>query len=235
MTLFFLAIAAGALTILAPCILPILPIVLSVGSGSSKWRPLFVVIGFILSFSILGAFFTTAGNFLGVSNATFRWIAVVLLILFGLALLFEGVYQRLISKFSGLMSSAGTVVASSGSGKSQIVSGLLVGLSLGLVWTPCAGPILGTIITLAVTNGDTITTGLLFAAYALGAGIPMLGIAYGGSWVFTKLKIVGTRAILLDKIFGVLVILTALAIATGIDLQIQAYLIQWYPSGILML
>lgn len=220
MTLFFLAIAAGVLTVLTPCILPILPIVLSMGSGAPKWRPIFVVTGFILSFSVLGAFFTTAGNVLGVSDAAFRMVAVVLLILFGLALLFGNAYQRLTAEFSRTASAVG---------------GFLVGLSLGLLWTPCAGPILGTIITLAATNGDTLTTGLLLAAYALGAGIPMLGIAYGGSWIFAKLKTVGVRAVLLDRILGAFVILSALAIATGADLMIQAWLIRYEPSGILLL
>jgi cytochrome c biogenesis protein CcdA len=115
--------------------------------------------------------------------------------------------------------------------KTSALSGLLVGISLGLVWTPCAGPILGTILTLASVKKDLLVTVLLFGAYSVGAGIPMLGIAYGGGWVFEKLKIVGRRAETLDRIFGVLIILTAIAIATGYDRTLTASLIRFYPSG----
>jgi len=236
MTLFLLAILAGFLTVLAPCILPILPIILGVGApGASKWRPVFVVLGFILAFSVFGAAFATVGSFLGVSNETFRFIAVGLLILFGCALLFEGVYQKLMATVSAKLNVLGGKISGGSAGKTNAASGLLVGISLGLIWTPCAGPILGTILTLAATNGDLLTTAVLFAAYSLGAGIPMLGIAYGGGWIFTKLKLIGKRAELLNKLFGILVIATAITIAFGYDRVIQAYLVQFYPSGILPL
>lgn len=235
MTLFFLAILAGFLTVLAPCILPILPIVLGVGSGTSKWRPVFVVLGFIAAFSVFGAFFATVGTFLGISNETFRQIAVVLLVLFGLSLLFEGIYQKLMARISSKLAALGAKISGGSVGKTSAISGLLVGLSLGLIWTPCAGPILGTILTLAAADGDLLTTGILFAAYSFGAGVPMLGIAYGGGWLFERMKKIGARVELLNKLFGVLVILTAITIAFGFDRIIQAYLVQFYPSGILPL
>lgn len=235
MTLFLLAILAGVLTTLAPCILPILPIILGVGTGGSKWRPVFVVLGFILSFSILGAAFATAGSFLGVSNETFRTIAVILLLLFGAALLFESTYEKLMAGASAWLGRMGAKISSGSATKKNATSGLLVGVSLGLIWTPCAGPILGTILTLAATEGDFVTTAILFAAYALGAGLPMLGIAYGGAWFFKKFSKLGLHVHFFNKLFGILVILTALAIFFGYDRVIQAYLVEFYPEGILPL
>jgi cytochrome c-type biogenesis protein len=234
MTLFFLAILGGLLTVLAPCVLPILPIVLATGSGS-RWRPVFVVVGFVLSFSVLGAAFAVVGSFLGVSDAAFRWIAVVLLACFGLALLFENAYERLIARASAWLGQLGARVGAGSIGKSSALSGLLVGVSLGIVWTPCAGPILGTILTLAATRKDLLVTTILFGAYAIGAGLPMLGIAYGGSWVMRKLKLVGERAALMNRVFGVLILLTAVAIATGYDQVLAAGLLRFYPSGTLPL
>ncbi len=234
MTLFLLAIVAGFLTVLAPCILPILPVILGIGSGS-KWRPIFVIVGFILSFSILGAGFATAGSFLGISNESFRMIAIILLLLFGLALVFEKTYQKMTAGLSSWLSRLGAKISAGSATKKTAASGLLVGLSLGLIWTPCAGPILGTIITLAATEGDYLITAILFAAYAFGSAIPMLAIAYGSGWFFLKLQKIGAHAELLNRIFGILIIVTAIAIALGYDRVIQAYLIEFYPEQILPL
>ena len=233
MTLFFLAIAAGFLTVLAPCILPILPIILGSGTGGSKWRPVYVVLGFVLSFSVFGAVFATAGNFFGVSNETFRTIAIILLFLFGFALVFESLYQKLTAGISAKLNQLGAKVTGESKKHSAIVEGLLIGVSLGLIWTPCAGPILGTILTLAATEGDVVTVGILFGAYSFGAAVPMLAIAYGGGWFFEKLKRIGSHADLLNKIFGVLILLTALAIVFGYDTIIQTYLLRFYPHDLL--
>ena len=234
MTLFLLAIFAGFLTVLAPCILPILPIVLGAGTGS-RWRPVFVVIGFILSFSVFGAAFATVGTFIGISNETFRWIAVALLIVFGASLLFERTYQKITAAASARLGQLGAKVSAGSVGKTSAFSGLLVGISLGLIWTPCAGPILGTILTLAATNGNPWTVGLLFAAYGLGASVPMLGIAYGGGWILSQIKKIGAKAETLNKLFGLLIIATALAIASGYDRVIQSYLVSYYPSQLTQL
>lgn len=229
MSLFFLAIAAGFLTILAPCILPLLPVLLSTGAGGSKLRPLFTIAGFVGSFSIVGAALATAGAFLGITNENLRYLAVFLLLLFGAALLFPWVYDRLTVRIQPVLARIGSRVARGVVRKSDALSGIFVGVALGIVWTPCAGPILGTILTLAVKTKDFLTTMLLMFAYALGAGIPMLGVAYGGRALADRLKRIGAAQPLLNKIFGAFVIATALAILTGYDLVVQAYLVDFYP------
>jgi cytochrome c biogenesis protein CcdA len=229
MTLFFLAIAAGFLTILAPCILPVLPILLGTSGGRSRLRPVMVILGFITSFSLLGAAFATAGTFLGITNDALRTVAGVLLLIFGLALLFERVYDQLMASIQPLLGRLSARVSGSSATKTDALSGVLVGLSLGLVWTPCAGPILGTILTLASQTRDFLTTLFLFFAYALGAGIPMLGIAYGGFALQTRLKQFGRLQPLLNKIFGGIVVATAIGILTGYDRIIVAGLLQYFP------
>ncbi len=231
MTLFFLAIAAGLLTILAPCILPLLPFLLGTSGGRSHWRPLLIIAGFIGSFSVIGAAFATAGTFLGLGNWTLRVVAALLLILFGLALLFEKTYDRAMARLQPLLARWSAKVAGASLRRSDAASGLLVGLSLGLVWTPCAGPILGSILTLASQRADYLTTLLLMFAYALGAGAPMLGIAYGGRALQARLLKIGAWQGVLNKIFGILIIAMAIFILTGYDLVLQTWLIQFYPAA----
>lgn len=236
MTLFFLAIAAGFLTILAPCILPVLPFLLGTSGGRSRWRPVAIIGGFIGSFTLIGAALATAGTFLGISNEALRILAGILLILFGAALFFETAYEKLAAKLQPFLAKLGGGVAGASPTKTDALSGVLVGFSLGLVWAPCAGPILGTILTLAARMGDYVTTALLFFAYALGAGIPMLGIAYGSHRLQERLRGAGRLQPILNKVFGALVIVTAIGILTGYDRVVQTWLVERLPvSSILKL
>lgn len=229
-SIFFLAIAAGFLTILAPCILPVLPFLLGTSGGRSRLRPVAIIAGFVLSFSVLGAAFATAGSFLGVSNAALRTVAVVLLLLFGLALLFEGAYEKAMARLQPVLARWSARLSGKAAVRTDALSGLLVGVSLGLVWTPCAGPILGSILTLASRTADYVTTLLLMFAYALGAGLPMLAIAYGGNALQRRLLTIGKWQGVLNKVFGLLVVAMAVLILTGYDLALQAWLIRFYPS-----
>ncbi len=234
MSLFFLAIAAGFLTILAPCILPVLPFLLGT-AGRSKWRPVMIVAGFVGAFSLIGAALATAGTFLGIPSGALRTIAGVVLLLFGAALLFEEAYEKLASKIQPLLGRLGASVSGTSSMKTDALSGIPVGLSLGLVWAPCAGPILGAILALAAREKDYVTTALLFFAYALGAGIPMLAIAYGSNRLRARLQSAGRHYKTLNRIFGLLIILTAIAILTGYDLVAQAWLLQRFPTETLLM
>jgi cytochrome c biogenesis protein CcdA len=223
--------AAGFLTILAPCILPLLPFLLGTSGGRSKLRPVMIIVGFVGSFSIIGAAFATAGSLFGVDNATLRYIAVALLFLFGAALVFEPIYDRMMAMVQPALAKLGQDVSGTSATKKDAYSGLAVGVSLGLIWSPCAGPILGAILTLAVQSRDFLTTLLLMFAYALGAGIPMLAIAYGSHVVQKRIQGLGKYQRALNIIFGLLIIATAVAILTGYDLVIQSYLVQFYPES----
>lgn len=229
MSLFFLAIVAGFLTILAPCILPVLPFLLGTSGGQSKWRPIAIVGGFVGSFAIIGAALATAGTFLGISNEALRTLAGILLLLFGAALLFQKAYEKMTAWVAPKLQRLGADVSKTSASKKDAASGVIVGASLGLVWAPCAGPILGTILTLAAREGDYLTTMLLFLAYAIGAGIPMLAIAYGSNRIQARLQGVGKWHTTLNRVFGILVILTAIAILTGYDRIVQAWLLEVFP------
>jgi cytochrome c biogenesis protein CcdA len=230
MYLFFLALAAGFLTILAPCILPVLPFLLGTSGGRSRWRPLMIVAGFVAAFSFIGAALATAGTFLGVSNDALRTAAGILLLLFGLALLFEGTYEKLSAKFGPALAGLGSRLSGGASLKTDAASGFVVGLSLGLIWSPCAGPILGTILTLAARMQDYLTTLLLMFAYAVGAGLPMLAIAYGSHRLQERLKRAGSAWKTLNRVLGAIVVLTAIGILTGYDRILVAWMLRYLPA-----
>lgn len=230
-SIVFLAFAAGFLTILAPCILPILPFLLGTSGGGSRWRPAAIIIGFVGTFSVVGAALATAGTFLGIESGTLRFVAVALLLVFGVALLFDRAYERLTAGIGAALARLGARVQRRGVGGTGVLSGVLVGFSLGLIWTPCAGPILGAILTIGARTKDLITTMLLMLAYAVGAGLPMLAIAYGGQRLQRRLLRIGKAQPVLNKIFGLLIVGMAVAILTGYDIVLQTWLIRFYPES----
>ena len=170
--LLFFAFISGIVTILSPCILPVLPIVLS-GSVGGKRRPAGVITGFIASFSLFTLVLSTLVRALNIPPDALRTIAVVLIVLFGLVMVvpwLQKSFEALASRLTSRRHSPG--------GKGGFGGGLLVGASLGLVWTPCVGPIMASVISLAVTQSVNSGTVLIILSYSLGTSIPMAGIMF---------------------------------------------------------
>jgi cytochrome c biogenesis protein CcdA len=111
------------------------------------------------------------------------------------------------------------------------IGGFILGTTLGLVWTPCAGPVLGSILTIVATSSDTAWASLLLVVYAIGAAIPMLAIAYGGQAVTTRVRSIARISPRLQQGFGVVVIAFAVASYFQYDTLIVAWLTRFYPSG----
>jgi len=225
-----LALLAGILTVAAPCILPVLPILLGTSIGQqSRWRPFFIGLGFVVTFSGFTMLFAVFSNLLGISSNVLRIIAIVLLLFFGVALLIPNWFEKITSKFTQYARS----LASSASGGHR--SGFALGATLGVVWTPCAGPILGTILTLVATQTDLVRAGILITAYALGAGIPMIIIAYGGQYITERVRFISKYSVLLQRVFGVIIIALAIAMIFQYDILLQNKLLEFYPGGQLIL
>jgi len=226
-----LALLAGVLTVAAPCILPVLPIILGTSIGQqSRWRPFFIALGFVVTFAGFIMLFAVFNNLLGLDSSVLRYIAIVLLLLFGGSLLFTGLLSKITAKFESITS---RILASNNRGPGGGErSGFLLGAALGVAWTPCAGPILGSILALVATQSDLTRAGILLVAYAIGAGVPMLAIAYGGQYVSTKVRVIARHSVILQKIFGILILAFAIAMIFDYDILIQAKLLeQWYPGG----
>jgi len=223
MTLFFFSFLAGIVTIAGPCILPLLPIILGTSTARTHpSRPLFIILGFILSFSFFAILFSVFGQTLGITPDTFRIIATVIIGLFGIMLLFPKIQETIFARLQPLISKATPKTDLAGGG---LWSGFVLGASLGLVWTPCAGPVLGSILTLIASKQNLAQAGALLIAYALGAGLPMLAIAYGGQAAVTRVRTLAKCTNTIQRVFGVIIILVAIGLYTGVDRTVQAWLI----------
>jgi cytochrome c-type biogenesis protein len=224
-----LALLAGVVTVAAPCTLPMLPILLGASVGhSEKARPAMIALGFVLSFStvalLLGAI-TRAFDF---DPNVLRSGAAILLLGFGLLMIWPAPFEWLSIRLNGLISDspAGNVNSRQGS-----IGGFVLGTTLGLVWTPCAGPVLGSILTLVATSSSTGWASVQLVAYAIGAAFPMLAIAYGGQAVTTRVRSIAKISPRLQQGFGVVVIAFAVASWLQYDTLIVAWLTSFYPNG----
>jgi len=223
-----LAFAAGVLTVAAPCILPMLPILLGASIGQQSWsRPLFIVAGFIVAFSAFALLFGTFPTVLGLSPETVRTVSIVLLGGFGLLMLWPRPYELLLARLNGLFSAAHAVGWRARAGN---LGGFSLGLALGIVWTPCAGPVLGSILTLIATSRSLAQSGVLLVCYATGASSPMLAIAYGGQYVTTDVRRLARYAPALQRAFGVAVLFVAVASYLQYDTVLTVWLSNFYPN-----
>jgi cytochrome c biogenesis protein CcdA len=223
-----LAFAAGVVTVAAPCILPMLPILLGASIGQQgRSRPLFIVAGFIVAFSAFALLFGTFSTVLGLSPETVRTVSIVLLGGFGLLMLWPRPYEFFFARINGLFNAAHAVGRRAGAGN---FGGFVLGLALGIVWTPCAGPVLGSILTLIATSRSLAQSGVLLVCYATGASSPMLAIAYGGQYVTTGVHRLTRYTPALQRAFGAAVLFVAVASYMQYDTVLTVWLSKVYPN-----
>lgn len=227
-----LALLAGALTVASPCVLPILPIILGGALGrSSKVRPLFIVLGFVISFAALGLLLASLSQHAAIAHETVRNIGVAILLLAGLSMLWRAPYEWLMARLGGPLSRVADALGQTGSGnQASNLGGFMLGVSLGAIWTPCAGPVLASILVFVAKAESFAGSAKLLFLYALGAGIPMLLIAYGGQFIKTRLRVVANHAERIQKVFGALIVLTALAIYFQYDVLAYAWLVGLFSN-----
>lgn len=222
------ALLAGVLTVAAPCTLPVLPVLLGASIGvRSRTRPLFIALGFAASFAAAVLAFSAVTHFAGIDPDTLRTGATALLAMFGLLMLWPRPFEALMARVAARIR-LGETIAPEAPGN---VGAFLFGATLGLVWTPCAGPVLGSILTVIATAPEFDGGALLLCIYALGAAIPMLAIAYGGQFVTTRVRSIAAMTHRLRQGFGLVVIAVAAAMYFQYDTLITAWLGNFYPNG----
>ncbi len=224
MTLLALfAFLAGIVTILSPCILPVLPIVLS-GSVGGKRKPLGVVTGFIASFSAFTLLLSALVQTLSIPADALRVVAVIIIITFGLTL----AVPRLHTFLEGILSRV--VKTGKTQNRNGFAGGILTGMSLGLVWTPCVGPIMASVITLAVSQQIDGGAVLIIASYSLGTSIPMFALMVGGRKLLSRFPRLTSRTAGIQRVFGIIMIAAALMIAVGADRRFQTAVLDLFPQ-----
>lgn len=217
-----LAILGGILTVFSPCVLPILPIIVGRSLQAHRYGPIALVSGLIAGFAVIGSLLgVTSSWFVGLTNIL-RPIAIAFLLVAGIAMLFPSLSYPLPNVHFDKWLPA--------SARRGLIGEFLLGTQLGLLWTPCAGSVLGSILVLAALKHDTTAAFVLLFLYGLGAGIPLLAIAYGGRYLSQYLLRLRPYSRLLQRVGGTIVILSAIAIILGWDVQIQLWLAPIFPT-----
>jgi cytochrome c biogenesis protein CcdA/thiol-disulfide isomerase/thioredoxin len=226
--LFLFAFLAGIVTVLSPCVLPVLPAILSASASGGKGRPIGVILGLIISFVFFTLVLTTLVQSFGLSANVLRDIAIAIIAFFGIVLIFPVLSDKFAMLTNSLASFGAQLQAHSRRQQSGWISGFIIGLALGLVWTPCAGPILAAITTLVATQQVSFSVVLLTIAYSLGATLPLLAIAYGGQRVL-GFPLLAKHAEGIRQMFGVFMILTAIALILNWDVAFQQSVLDYFP------
>jgi cytochrome c biogenesis protein CcdA/thiol-disulfide isomerase/thioredoxin len=214
------ALLAGAGTALSPCALPVLPALLSAGGVGGRRRPLGIVVGLALTFTVTIVGVARVVDGVGLGSDPLRVAAIVVLAGFGAALLLPDLTARLEAPLSRL-SRLGPKTRGDG-----FRSGLLVGGALGFVYTPCASPILAAVISVSAASGRSVAIAL---AYALGSAAVLLVLALGGRRVFDRVRAAG-RGPVLQRALGTIMIITAVAIVTRLDVSFDQFIAQHIPD-----
>ncbi|NYT41849.1 cytochrome c biogenesis protein DipZ [Sphingomonas sp. R-74633] len=213
MILFLLSYLGGALTILSPCILPVLPFVFARADRPFLSNGLPILIGMSVMFMAIATLAAVGGGWAVAANQYGRAIALILLALFGLTLLFPAIGDRAMQPLVRL----GSRLSQSADKNTGFGASLLLGVATGLLWAPCAGPILGLILTGAALQGASVGTSILLLAYALGAATSLaLALLVGGRLFKAMKKSLGAGEWVRRGI-GALVLVAVAAIALGLD------------------
>ncbi|WP_182657299.1 cytochrome c biogenesis protein DipZ [Stenotrophomonas lacuserhaii] len=218
MMLLLLAYLGGLLTLLSPCILPVLPFVFARAGGSFLRSTLPLLLGMAITFTVVASLAAVGSAWVAQANQIGRWVALVVMAVFALALLWPAFADRLLAPFQrvGARLSA-RADAADDAGRGGAGTSLLVGIATGLLWAPCAGPILGLVLTGAALNGASASTSSLLLAYALGAVTALALAVWVGGRVFNALKARLGLGNVLRHVLGVAALLAVVAIAMGWD------------------
>ncbi|OGK29908.1 hypothetical protein A3G67_00395 [Candidatus Roizmanbacteria bacterium RIFCSPLOWO2_12_FULL_40_12] len=221
------AFISGLVTILAPCIWPLLPIILSASATGGKRKPLGITLGIIISFAFFTLTLSYIVKIIPFNPDGLRLFAVLIIGFFGLTLLIPALSQKVEGAVSALSNKLGIKPSNESGG---FWGGLLTGLALGVVWSPCAGPILATIATLAATRTVNTDIVLVTIVYVIGVGIPLFFFALLGNKLFTQSKKLSKYTGKVQQVFGAIMIITSVLIFTNYDKVLQAKLLDAIPA-----
>jgi cytochrome c biogenesis protein CcdA/thiol-disulfide isomerase/thioredoxin len=221
--LVLFAFVAGAGTALTPCVLPVLPALLASAGSGGRRRPLGVIAGLTATFTLAIVALASLVDGVGLPDGAVRTLAVAVLLGFGLALLVPSLAARVEAPLSRLAR-----FGPRGRGEG-FWSGIAVGAGLGFVYAPCAGPILAAVVSVSATQGASGELVAVALGYAAGSALVLLLVAYGGRWVLDRLRAAG-RGPVVQRTLGAVMVATAVAVATDLDVRFQTALAEDFPD-----
>ncbi|SFM45044.1 cytochrome c biogenesis CcdA family protein [Methanolobus profundi] len=194
------AFFAGIVSVMSPCVLPLLPIVLAYSTGNSKLRPLAIILGLTISFTAMGIAASAFGEYFLPHLGELRIIAELMIILMGISMLMDKELFAFLLHYTGKIHAEGK----------GLFGGLVIGASLGIVWIPCVGPILASILTLVALESNITYGATLLIIYSIGFAIPMIMIAYSAKLSGDKLHRLSEIDMELKKIAGLILVAVGL-------------------------
>jgi cytochrome c biogenesis protein CcdA/thiol-disulfide isomerase/thioredoxin len=231
------AFIAGVLTILSPCMLPVVPLLLGGASAGGRRRVLGLLLGFAAMFVAVTVVLASALAAAGLTTDRLRLVSALLLGAFGAVLVIPALGRWLEARAAPLTrlgtSLAGLARGATSTGdapRSGFAGGVVVGGAIGLIWAPCVGPIMAGVIAVAVTSGPSLQTLAIALAYVGGAAIPLALVAGAGRAAVQGLGRPERRA-RLQRIFGAAMVVAALVVATGLDVPLQTSVSDLLPDG----
>jgi len=230
---------AGLATVITPCVLPILPPMLS-GSVGSRLRPIAIVTGMTITFTLMGILISTVASF-GYVADYLRWFSIFFITGMGAVLFDEDINNEYVKITSSIVNFARQRLPFFGNLESKVpqdglLGGLFLGMSLGIVWIPCVGPILGSVLAFVAASsagsGSLVHATILLIVYSIGVSIPMLIIAYSGKKYSGRISWFVKRGAFFKKLSGLVLILVGIMLLFGIDKYIETILLPYFPAYI---
>lgn len=229
-----LAFLAGVLSVLSPCVLPLLPIVLGTAASQHRLAPLALAVGLALSFTIIGLFVATIGFAAGLDSGFFRTVSAILLIGVGLVLLVPRLQEQFALAAAPVSNWVGGYADSFTPGGLAGQFGL--GLLLGAVWSPCVGPTLGAASVLAAKGEDLAQVALTMLAFGVGAALPLLLLG-----LLSREAMMRWRGRMMEggkagkTLLGLVLVAIGLLVATNLDKRLEAILVDASPEWLTQL
>ncbi len=227
-----LVFLAGVVTAGTPCVIPIVPILLA-GSVGHRLRPPFIVLGSMITFTLMGGLFSTIGSL--TSQETLRDIFILVIIAFGAIMADSDVNEVYVKYSSRVVNGLRSIFTGHKRDpvpkESHPLRGaFILGLSSGVIWLPCVGPVLGSVLAYVAYQGNLVIGLYLLATYSSGFGLALLGISYGAKHYSSKLEWVRKHSVPMERIAGWTLILVGVGMLFGLDKLIQATLLPYFPD-----
>jgi cytochrome c-type biogenesis protein len=204
-TNLLLAVGAGLASVLSPCVLPVVPVIAAGAERDDRLRPLLVVFGLSITFMVMGAVSSLFGAYLIGRTRYIEQAGGIIITMMGLMVLFD------VSLFKRLYRLSNIPVRSEGR-----LGGLTLGMALGIVWVPCVGPMLSSILAMVATGGEFLKGVVLLGFYSLGFAIPMLFLAYSSHLLQRKLTAVARNEAAFRYVTGgILIVFGLYVVAVG--------------------
>lgn len=226
---YVFSLAAGVLSTLSPCVLPIVPILLGSAASAHPRAPLALAAGLALSYAIVGSTLAWAGASLGFDPAGFRLVGAAILGALGLVMMSGALQRRFASATAGIGDAGNQLL--SWVHLDGLAGQFAIGLALGVVWSPCVGPTLGAAIVLAAQASNLPQVASLMGVFGVGAALPVLALAYASRSAMGKARGAMLRAGQAGKtILGASMVVVAAVILLGLDKPVETWLVEHSPA-----